>query len=244
MVRRRYFLMLALPLALAGCGSRGSLGDASDTESGNAADPALASALQDQIMVDPQLGRQANGDAIRPPGQPYSGAVPNDNVAANGSKVDNGPLLKTPAPTQATKECTQCAAARESVTLGGLAARQKDPKSSQCAASLQYAAGWAQRLPCDLPLYPQARVTEAAGSTAGKCQLRVVSFSSPQPMQVMLDWYYTRAIRSGYSSEHQVDGREHILGGTRDKDGGAYVLFLTTRPDGGTDIDMVANNGI
>jgi len=241
---RNYFLMLALPLALAGCGSRGSLGDVADTESGNAADPAHASALQDQIMVDPQLGRQANGDAIRPPGQPYSGGVPNDNVAANGSKVDNGQLLKTPAPTQATKECTQCAAARESVTLGGLAARQKDPKSNQCAASLQYAAGWAQRLPRDLPLYPQARVTEAAGSTAGACQLRVVSFSSPQPMQMMLDWYYTKAIRAGYTGEHQVDGKEHILGGTRDKDGGAYVLFLTARSDGGTDIDMVANNGI
>ncbi|HWU95084.1 MAG TPA: hypothetical protein VN029_05770, partial [Sphingomonas sp.] len=103
---------------------------------------------------------------------------------------------------------------------------------------------WAQRLPRDLPLYPQARVTEAAGSTAGQCQLRVVSFSASQPMQVMLDWYYTHAIRAGYTGEHQVDGAEHILGGTRDKDGGAYVLFLTSRPDGGTDIDMVANNGI
>ncbi len=70
-------------------------------------------------------------------------------------------------------------------------------------------------------------MTEAAGSTAGKCQLRVVSSSSPQPMQAMLDWYYTKAIRGGYTSEHQVDGQEHILGGTRDKDGGAYVLFLT-----------------
>jgi len=239
-----YLLMLALPLALAACGSRGSLGDVADTESGNAADPALASALQDQIMVDPQLGRQANGDAVRPPGQPYTGGVPNDNVATNGSKVDTGQLLKTPAPTQADKSCTQCAASRESVTLGGLAARQKDGKTSQCASSLQYAAGWAQRLPRDLPLYPQARVTEAAGSTAGQCQLRVVSFSSPQPMQAMLDWYYTRAIRGGYTSEHQVDGQEHILGGTRDKDGGAYVLFLTNRPDGGTDIDLVANNGI
>lgn len=245
MARSHHFLlMLALPLALAACGSKGSLGDVSDSDSGNAADPALTSALQDQIMVDPQLGRQANGDAVRPPAQPYSGGVPNDAVAANGDKVDNGQLLKTPAPTQADKSCTQCAAARESVTLGGLASRQKDSRTSQCASSLQYAAGWAQRLPRDLPLYPQARVTEAAGSTAGQCQLRVVSFSSARPMQEMLDWYYTRAIRAGYSSEHQVDGQEHILGGTRDKDGGAYVLFLTTRPDGGTDIDMVANNGI
>ena len=244
MARSPLLLMLALPLALAGCGSHSSLGDVSETESGNAADPALASALQDQIMVDPQLGRQANGDAVRPPSQPYSGGVPSDAVAANDDRIDNGQLLKTPAPTEATKDCRQCAAARDAVTLGGLAARQKDGRTSQCASSLQYAAGWAQRLPADLPLHPQARVIEAAGSTAGQCQLRVVSFSSPQPMQVMLDWYYTKAIRSGYTSEHQIDGQEHILGGTRDKDGGAYVLFLTSRPDGGTDIDMVANNGI
>jgi hypothetical protein len=55
--------------------------------------------------------------------------------------------------------------------------------------------------------------------------------------------YYTKAVRGGYTAEHQVDGDEHILGGTRDRDGGAYVLFVTSRADGGTDIDLVANNG-
>ena len=59
----------------------------------------------------------------------------------------------------------------------------------------------------------------------------------------MLDWYYTKAVRGGYSAEHQVDGEQHILGGTRERDGGAYVLFMTPRADGGTDIDFVANNG-
>jgi hypothetical protein len=238
-------LTVALTLALAGCNRAddpAALAEA-DPTSINAADPALASALQDQIMVDPQLGRQANGDAIRPPAQPYSGGVPSDAVAAPG-KVDNGQLLRTPAPVAAGKECKQCAAARESVTLGGLAARQGDARTAGCAGSLQYSAAWAQRLPADLPLYPQARVTEAAGSTGGKCALRVVSFSAPQPLQTMLDWYYTKAVRGGYSAEHQLDGQEHILGGTRAKDDSAYVLFLTSRPDGGTDIDMVANNGV
>lgn len=239
---RVFYLPLLLPLALAACGGSGGLNDLEEASS-NAADPALASALQDQIMVDPQLGRQANGDAIRPPNQPHSGGVPGDAVAANTDQVNLGALLKTPAPTQAGKDCGQCTAARESVTLGGLAARQQDKRTSQCAASMTYSAGWANRLPRDLPLFPQARVTEAAGSEAGQCALRVVSFSSPQPMQTMLDWYYTRAIKSGYTSEHQVDGKEHILGGTRERDGGAYVLFLTKRADGGTDIDMVANNG-
>jgi hypothetical protein len=62
-------------------------------------------------------------------------------------------------------------------------------------------------------------------------------------MQTMLDWYYTKAVRAGYTSEHQVEGQEHILGGTRDRDDGAYVLFMTARSDGGTDVDLVANNG-
>ena len=239
---RTYCLSLLLPLALAACGGADSVSN-TDQAAGNAADPALASALQDQIMVDPQLGRQANSDAVRPPAQPYSGGVPDDAVAANGDKVNMEGLMKAPAPVPSDKNCSQCAAARDSVTLGGLAARQKDKRTSQCAGSLTYSAGWANRLPADLPLFPQARVTEAAGSEAGKCALRVVSFSASQPMQAMLDWYYTKAVKAGYSSEHQLDGKEHILGGTRDRDGGAYVLFMTARSDGGTDIDMVANNG-
>ena len=243
MVRRLGFILLVvLPLALAACS--GSSEDEASANSANGADPALTSALQDQIMVDPALGQQANGDSVRPPGQPYSGGVPADGVAANGDAADTANLMHAPAPTTADKNCTQCDAARESVTLGGLASRQKDGKTSGCAANIQYGAGWAQRLPADLPLYPQARVSEAAGTDGGQCALRVVSFSSAQPLNVMIDWYYTKAVKGGYTAEHQIDGEQHIMGGTRDKDGGAYVIYLTSRPDGGTDIDLVANNGV
>ncbi len=243
MVRRLGFILFVfLPLALAGCSGSGD--DTNTSTDANSVDPALASALHDQIMVDPQLGQQSNGDSIRPPGQPYSAGVPAGGVAANGDTVNDGPLMHVPAATPADKSCAQCAAARNSSTLGGLAARQPDSRTSACAASVQYGAGWAQRLPADLPLYPQARVNEAAGTDGGSCQLRVVSFSSPQPLAAMLDWYYTHAVHAGYTSEHQVDGNEHILGGTRDRDSGAYVLYMTARQDGGTDIDLVANNGI
>lgn len=237
-----FFFLVFLPLALPACSGAGS--DATETADANGVDPALASALQDQIMVDPALGQQANGDAVRPPGQPYSGGVPADGVAANTNPAADGELMRAPAPVAADANCTQCTAAREAVTLGGLAERQKDGRTSSCAAQLQYSASWAQRLPADLPLYPAARVTEAAGAQGGQCALRVVSFSAPVAMQGMLDWYYTKAVRAGYTSEHQVDGDQHILGGTRDRDDGAYVLYLTPRADGGTDIDLVANNGV
>ena len=237
------FSVVLLPLVLVACS--GAPDENADAANANGVDPALASALQDQIMVDPALGQQANGDSVRPPTQPYSGAVPADGVAANSDPIaTDGELMRAPAPVQADANCTQCAAAREAVTLGGLAERQRDGRSSGCAAQLQYSAGWANRLPADLPLYPHARVTEAAGAAGGQCALRVVSFSAPVSMQGMLDWYYTKATKAGYTSEHQVDGDQHILGGTRDRDDGAYVLFMTSRADGGTDIDLVANNGI
>ncbi|UYY58285.1 hypothetical protein [Sphingomonas sp. S2-65] len=237
-------LLLALPLMLAACGKKDEPVPVNDTELGNIADPQVTSALQGQIMVDPQLTQMSNKDALRPPPQPYSAMVPSDAIATNNDKIDMRGMLKAPPAIAAGKDCPQCAAARESITLDGLASRQKNARTSQCASALNYSARWATRLPADLPLFPQARVIEAAGNQSGKCALRVVTFSTAQPMELLLDWYYTKAKRGGYTAEHQVDGKEHILGGTRARDDAAYVLFLTSRPDGGTDIDMVANNGI
>ena len=247
MIRRLALTALLLPLALAGCG--GDSGDRNvdtlddelaEAATGNGADPMLMSALQDQIMVAPALAQQANGDAVRPPGQPYAAPVPNDGVAA-APPIDNGDLKSAPAPTE---NCPQCAVARSSVTLGALAQAQKTPRTSGCAARLGYAAGWANRLSADVPLYPNARVIEAAGAQGNGCSLRAVSFSVSTPIKTMVDWYYTRTTNGGFSAEHQSDGDQHILGGTRAKDGGAYVLFMTERADGGTDIDLVANNGV
>lgn len=238
----RSALLPILALVLAGC-SGSAPAPQNEAEVPNVADPAITAALQQAIMVDPQLGRQANGQAIRPPAQPATGGVPDDAVATNNGRVDSAGLRHAPPPSAPGGGCPRCAAARRSVTLGGLAAKQPDPRTRDCAAGLRYSADWAARLPADLPLYPRARVVEAAGSTAGGCRLRVVSFSAPEPLQTMLDWYYTRALAAGYDAEHQAEGGEHVLGGTRARDGGAYVLFLRARRDGGTDVDLVANNG-
>ncbi len=247
-----FVLGLAVMLALTGCGPRTD-GDRNldsldnelvDGNSAAARDPALMSALQDQIMVDPALAGQANQDALRPPAQPYSGAVPADDIAGRSVTRDAATserLKSTPAPR--TGDCPQCTAARESLTLGALAARQNDRRTSGCASNMRYSTRWADRLPADLPLYPDARVSEAAGSESGACALRAVSFSSAAALQTVIDWYYTRATTAGYSAEHQADGAEHVLGGTRDSDDGAYAIFLTARADGGTDVDLVANNG-
>lgn len=246
---RRNFKAIAIllaPLALAACGgsedAQNNVAALDDELAGNGADPALMGALGDQIMVDPQLAQQSNKDAIRPPSQPYSAALPAETVAAGKTAMPkDGELLSAPAPTKGDDRTF--AAQQQAVTLGGLAARQKNPRTASCAAKLAYSAGWAARMPAAMPLHPQARVVEAAGTQADGCSLRAVTFSAPQPLKTMIDWYYTRAVKGGYSAEHQLKDGQHLLGGTRKADGAAYLVLLSARTDGGTDIDLIADGG-
>jgi hypothetical protein len=244
----------AAALLLAGCGAAPDSDDNAavaaidQSLTGNtpAGDPALMAALHDQIMVDPALVQQANDDVIRPPTRPVSGAVPPDDIAAEAMTAPGGAaagaagiaLRSAPA---ASEACHQCTVARESLTLGALAARQ-GRRAGQCAANVGYSAGWANRLPAATPLYPDARVTEAAGADGAGCALRIVSFASAAPVQRMLDWYFTRTGDAGYRAEHKADGAEHTLAGTNPK-GGAFLVVVRARKDGGSDVDLMADGG-
>ena len=90
LTRFRTLGVLLLPLALLACAKREEDRnlDSLDNElveagSGgtNVSDPAMTSALHDQIMVDPALAQQSNADSVRPPAQPYSGGVPPVSIA-------------------------------------------------------------------------------------------------------------------------------------------------------------------
>lgn len=235
---RRLWLLAFVPLALAGCDRKddGQQNlDSLDRElTNNVADPALTTALRDQIMVDPRLTQSSNANAVRPPSRPATGAVPADATGARSDGVDPRSLSKAPA---AARDCPDCKAREGALTLGELAARQQGGRG--CATQVAYSAGWANRLPADVPLYPDARVQEAAGTDANGCALRVVTFASTAPVARVIDWYYTRTSKAGYTTEHQAGGTQHILGGTRGN--AAFVVYASPRQGGGTTVDLIAN---
>lgn len=209
-------------------------------------DPAVRGAIEDQIMVDPALAGRSNAAAATVGAQPVTGGVPaaraggSPQDAANDVRTQIGTLLSTPAPGRWEDSCdSNCsAAATRPATLGGLAREQA---GNGCAADIRYGADWADRLPATFSVYPRANLVEAAGVANGTCNVRVVNFRTRAPMQAVLDYYYTRATRDGYSAEHLLRGTEHYLGGTKGEL--AFVIMLRNEADGIVDVDIVASGG-
>jgi hypothetical protein len=230
-------------LALAACDSTPTKKDVEKLDAelagkGAEADPALTSSLADQIMVDPSLANQANADAIRPADEPLNAPIPPEPKGENYAAASKAAV--------AGSGTSTASAAKGTMTLAQLAQRQASGGPAKanfngCGLDVDYAMGWSNRLPADLPLYPRARVVEAAGSDAGNCNLRVVTYTSTAAPRALVDYYVATARRAGYSAQATREGDEHIVAGTRGNE--AYYVILAQSAAGGTSADFVANNG-
>ncbi len=240
LLKTTYWLAPAL-FTLTACGGEKSELDQLDTKlsSKDAVDPAMTAALEDQIMVDPSLSSQANDHAIRPPSEPMQTPVP---------VTEGTPAKIAPAATTAPAGMTLAAAppkAQPVSTLGGLAAQQAEfsrDSFNGCGLNVQYSMEFAARLPNDLPLYPQSKVIEAAGSDDNGCKLRALTLSTAAPIRTVAQHYAKIGTQAGYrvSSKSEPDGV--MVSGKRAADGGAFYVILNPIQDG-TSADLVLNNG-
>lgn len=198
---------LAAALALAAC-NRGA-SEENLANLGNDADPAVTSALNDQILVDENLTAQSNRNAVRPSPTPAAATYP----------PGEGPSA-TPKAAAAMGAGTGCS----------------DP------ARFHYHKNWAGKLPAAFPVYPGGQITEAAANNSSGCSTRVVTFTAADDWQRILDWYHTRAVGAGYTSEHQLRDGDHVLAGAKESDKGAFYLIVTPKPKG-SEVALIANNG-
>jgi hypothetical protein len=207
-------LGLAGLLALAACGGSSANNDlaAIDNELiANSVDPALTSALQDQLSVDPTLAQQSNPNSARPPEAPVQAQYPADtNPGQDGAQTR---------------------------TAGGTA---PPPSAAACGRGFDHGNEWAGRMPAEFPAYPGGHLTEAAGNDHGGCRMRVVSFTTTDAPQHVIDAYRGLVTNAGYSAEQQQRGGDQVLGGTKGES--AYYLIVT--PQGtGSDVALIVNNG-
>ncbi|HEX8366218.1 MAG TPA: hypothetical protein VF603_13135 [Allosphingosinicella sp.] len=206
----------AATLTLAACGQDSVANNALAL---NDADPALTSALEDQIATDPNLAQQANRLSVRPPETPTRAEYPVAGGPAQVRRLSGGTVSDAASP-----------------GVGG------ECSARGAAPNFRYGMEWADRLPAAFPPYPGGRVTEAAGHDSGECRVRVVTFRTADPYQRVIDWYHQRAVQAGFSAEHQARGQDHVLGGVNQGSNGAYYVIVTPIR-GGSEVALIVNNG-
>ena len=204
-----------LALTACGVGTDNNIAAIDNALLANGADPALTSALEDQILVDPNLVQQAHPNSVRPPEAPAQAQYPAGSAAEG---------------------------ARGSLGAGDTRISFSGGEPTACGARFEYGAQWANRLPAEFPLYPGGRVTEAAGNNTGNCRMRVVTFHTGDPANRVLAHYRTLASRAGYSAEQQARGADQVLAGANEQSSGAYYL-IATPVEGGTDVALITNSG-
>lgn len=198
------------------------------------ADPAMSKALDEQIMIDPDLVDQnmassainiSSPDGSLPTNETGPQALADARAAALIEIGGPGKMLKAPEP------------ASEGLPAGAGAAA-----ASKCAVEAEDTMQWAARMPPAFPVYPhgavqQASGTDASGTDALDCALRIITFITPVPGGEVIDYYYTRAMRAGFSAHRVRDGEEDILSG--DKGSAAYKLSVKDAGSGATKVELV-----
>jgi len=233
----RHACAVALALAVAACGSAAPERKAAEPDP----DPALAAALADPLMVDPDLSRQNPAGAALGGGGPATAPIPPfdrsaeavEAARAEALRLAGGKLVAAPVPVPG--EGGGAGLTPERTAIAALASGSA---GRDCARRLGYSAIWAARLPAALPVYPRGHVQEAAGSDQPGCRLRIVTFVSPVPLGDVVDFYWTRARAAGLAPQHRIGGTDHVISGRSGE--AAFAAYLRER-DGLSEVDLVTS---
>lgn len=204
----------ALPLLLLAAGCRGEAAGSRNDAKRPPIDAAVAAALADPIMSDPQLTDASGAYLARSAAVPEGAPVPLDVPGAPESTTLFDP--------------------RPEPTLGLVAGSAVGARAG-CGA-LGYSATWAARLPSAAILPADAAVIEAAGEDRAGCALRVVRFASALPPAQLVARIAAGAVRQGLSADHRPDGSLEAVSGGRN----TLVRLWVRAADGGSRADLVS----
>ena len=202
-------------------------------------DPAAAAALNDPIMIDPDLAAQNRGNSALSGGGPAQGDLPDfvrtpeavaaARAAAQAQLGSAPPTAPSPASTSATSRLAGALTMPALAAAAGLA-------SPACADQLGFTMAWAARLPAGLPIYPRGHAIMAAGSDTAGCKLRAVRFITPAAVSDAVDFYYASARAAKLPAARRREGSDEVVAGTHG--GAAFAVYARQRGDGLTEVDL------
>jgi hypothetical protein len=190
-------------------------------------DPAVAQALDDPLMTDPDLSARNEGasaitvqtDGALPvlPASPEAIAEARAEAAAlvGGERLSPlpAPTAKVPALPDGHKPADHLAVLRG---------------KTACRAKLADSAIWAARLPAALPIYPHGATQAATGGAGMGCRVIAVAFTTPIRPSEVLAFYWHRARMGRLAPVHASAGVTQVLQG----EGEGTAFDLRVRQDG------------
>ena len=206
-------------------------------------DPAIEQALNDPLMIDPDLASRNEGNAALsgPPdgALPVPDTSPEEVAAARAEALallggrGNVPELPEAEPGEPIPGTAQLTAGARAELLPGTRA---------CIDRLTYTFDWAARMPETLPVYPRAAARESAGADADGCVLRSIRFVTPVTVEDVLAFYLGRARQAGLSAQLVEAGEWTTLEGR----GSGLAYRIDARAVGGdlTDVALVTSGGV
>ncbi len=189
--------MQAILISMIGTAALGACNDQSQSvDVPLTGDPVVARALNDPLMIDPDLAHRNEANAVLSIG--FDHALPPFEASENGARLareqarlillDRGRLQDLP-------DLLSAATGRTLAEARGDAKAMADAFdiSRECVGRLSEGYEWAARMPAISEIMPHGQVRQAAGVDNGDCDVRVVSYLTPASAEDTLEWHYNLA---------------------------------------------------
>lgn len=200
-------------------------------------DPLLSRALNDPLMVDPDLSWRNEANAVMayrdghplPPFDASDAAAIRANEVARVQLLENGPIPALPA-----------AGSAEGVSLATFSTAGEIVEAlgsrADCIPDLSEALSWADGLPPTSSIMPHGMAQQAAGVDQGSCVIRVVRYLTPVSQEDALEYHFAKADRARFRVERFAAPEAQLRAERRDQ-----VFTINTRegPGGLTAVDVV-----
>lgn len=204
-------------------------------------DPAVAAALGDPLMTDPDLSTRNEAAAaltvVTDGPLPALRIRPEAVTAARARAAElvggADKLVPVPAATGRTAPLPSGAAPADHLAV------LKD--QSACRATLDDSTIWAARLPGALAVYPGGATLAATGGQGTGCQVIAVLFAAPAPPNEVLAFYWQRTRAAGLAPAHRSAGSGSALQGR--SGGTAFDLRVDSGEDGQTIVRIAVVTG-
>lgn len=235
MFLRAPLIAVLLGTVLAACGDEAAQNVASEA---TGRDPLMAKALNDPLMVDPDLAYRNEANAAITIRHDYAlplldasdEAGQRARAEARLELLEAGPIVELPDPENGAAIPALAEASTANDILVALGA------DSRCSSGLEEGFGWAARLPRIASVMPHGMVRQAAGRDGQGCTARVIRYLTAASQSDALEYHYNRAGRGGLRMT-RPSADENAIRGSR----GATQFFAVARPGpkGMTAVDLV-----